>query len=194
EIALQQIMAHLDAIRKDMVILEKSEFANLRAENEEESMKIRADAKLDINLERSRVTDMFTEQEKKLMEVGTEFDKKCNGKSFHVTRNLKVGVNYQWISILLFQNADVDRSTTEATKKIDIEVASLKTLLESLKLDTIRYLAGKKVDTFKCLFIYAAIFLISVLLTLIKDTILSRLKCVKITSRLKIDNLTGNDM
>ncbi|KAK6486072.1 coiled-coil domain-containing protein 90B [Huso huso] len=129
EIALQQIMAHLDAIRKDMVILEKSEFANLRAENEkirneleqfkhqlmEESMKIRADAKLDINLERSRVTDMFTEQEKKLMEVGTEFDKK---------------------------NADVDRSTTEATKKIDIEVASLKTLLESLKLDTIRYLAA----------------------------------------------------
>ncbi|MGH0189499.1 UNVERIFIED_CONTAM: hypothetical protein FKN15_035798 [Acipenser sinensis] len=91
EIALQQIMAHLDAIRKDMVILEKSEFANLRAENE------------------------FTEQEKKLMEVGTEFDKK---------------------------NADVDRSTTEATKKIDIEVASLKTLLESLKLDTIRYLAA----------------------------------------------------
>ncbi|CAM4668408.1 unnamed protein product [Leuciscus chuanchicus] len=33
EIALQQIMAHLDAIRKDMVILEKSEFANLRSEN-----------------------------------------------------------------------------------------------------------------------------------------------------------------
>jgi len=26
-------MAHLDAIRKDMVILEKSEFANLRSEN-----------------------------------------------------------------------------------------------------------------------------------------------------------------
>lgn len=34
EITLQQIMAHLDSIRKDMVILEKSEFANLRAENE----------------------------------------------------------------------------------------------------------------------------------------------------------------
>ncbi len=26
-------MAHLDAIRKDMIILEKSEFANLRSEN-----------------------------------------------------------------------------------------------------------------------------------------------------------------
>lgn len=26
-------MAHLDSVRKDMVILEKSEFANLRSEN-----------------------------------------------------------------------------------------------------------------------------------------------------------------
>lgn len=33
EIAVQQIIAHLDSIRKDMVILEKSEFANLRSEN-----------------------------------------------------------------------------------------------------------------------------------------------------------------
>ncbi|XP_052668198.1 coiled-coil domain-containing protein 90B, mitochondrial isoform X2 [Harpia harpyja] len=90
EITLQQIMAHLDSIRKDMVILEKSEFANLRAENEKmkieldqvkqqllnETGKIRADSKLDINLERSRVTDMFTDQERKLMEATTEFHKK----------------------------------------------------------------------------------------------------------------------
>ncbi|XP_061104494.1 coiled-coil domain-containing protein 90B, mitochondrial isoform X2 [Conger conger] len=134
EIALQQIMAHLDSIRKDMVILEKSEFANLRSENAKmkteleqikdrlnESQKIRADAKLDINLERSRVTDMFTEQEKKLMEISTEFQK---------------------------QNADIDRGTLETTKKIDIEVASLRTLLESLKLETIRYLAA---SVFSCL-------------------------------------------
>ncbi|MBN3308857.1 CC90B protein, partial [Amia calva] len=135
EIALQQIMSHLDSIRKDMVILEKSEFSNLRAENEkmktelqqvkqqliEESRKVRAEAKLDINLERSRVNDMFTEQEKKLLEVSTEFHKK---------------------------NTDVERSTLEATKKIDTEVASLKTLLESLKLDTIRYLAA---SVFSCL-------------------------------------------
>lgn len=33
EIAMQQIMTHLDSIRKDMVILEKSEFSNLRSEN-----------------------------------------------------------------------------------------------------------------------------------------------------------------
>ena len=43
------------------------------------------------------------------------------------------------------QNSDVDRSTMETTKKIDIQVASLKTLLESVKLDTIKYLAGKRV-------------------------------------------------
>lgn len=135
EIALQQIMAHLDSIRKDMVILEKSEFANLRSENakmkneleqiknrlNEESQRIRADAKLDINLERSRVTDMFTEQEKKLMDISTEFHKK---------------------------NADIDRGTLETTRKIDIEVASLRTLLESLKLETIRYLAA---SVFACL-------------------------------------------
>ncbi|XP_051004907.1 coiled-coil domain-containing protein 90B, mitochondrial isoform X3 [Acomys russatus] len=73
EITVQQLMAHLDSIRKDMVILEKSEFANLRAENEKmkieldqvkqqlahETSRIRADNKLDINLERSRVTDMI---------------------------------------------------------------------------------------------------------------------------------------
>ncbi|XP_065793046.1 coiled-coil domain-containing protein 90B, mitochondrial isoform X2 [Muntiacus reevesi] len=87
EITVQQLMAHLDSIRKDMVILEKSEFANLRAENQKmkieleqvkqqlinETSRIRADNKLDINLERSRVTDMFTDQEKKLMEATTEF-------------------------------------------------------------------------------------------------------------------------
>ncbi|XP_057216540.1 coiled-coil domain-containing protein 90B, mitochondrial isoform X2 [Triplophysa rosa] len=129
EIALQQIMAHLDSIRKDMVILEKSEFANLRSENVkmkteleqirnrllEESQRIRADAKLDINLERSRVTDMFTDQEKNLMEVRTEFQK---------------------------QNAEIENEAGETSRKIDIQVASLKTLLESLKLQTIQYLAA----------------------------------------------------
>ncbi|RMC07469.1 hypothetical protein DUI87_16941 [Hirundo rustica rustica] len=128
EITLQQIMAHLDSIRKDMVILEKSEFANLRAENEKmkieldqvkqqlmtETGKIRADSKLDINLERSRVTDMFTDQERKLMEATTEFHKK---------------------------DANTNSIISEISNKIDTEIASLKTLMESNKLDTIRYLA-----------------------------------------------------
>ncbi|KAG7282714.1 hypothetical protein CRUP_017640 [Coryphaenoides rupestris] len=52
EVALQQILAHLDFIKKDMVILQKSEFANLRSENEEESRRVRSESRLDINLAR----------------------------------------------------------------------------------------------------------------------------------------------
>ncbi|XP_074811931.1 coiled-coil domain-containing protein 90B, mitochondrial isoform X5 [Natator depressus] len=135
EITLQQIMAHLDSIRKDMVILEKSEFANLRAENEKmkieldqvkqhlmnETSKIRADNKLDINLERSRVTDMFTDQEKNLMEATTEFHKK---------------------------DSSTNSAIAEISNKIDTQIASLKTLMESNKLETIRYLAA---SVFTCL-------------------------------------------
>uniref|UniRef100_A0A8C5M0U7 Coiled-coil domain containing 90B n=1 Tax=Leptobrachium leishanense TaxID=445787 RepID=A0A8C5M0U7_9ANUR len=135
EITVQQIMAHLDSIRKDMVILEKSEFATLRAENEKmkieldhvkqhllnETNRIRADTKLDINLERSRLADMFAEQEKRLVEASTEFNKK---------------------------NATTDGVITEIHKKIDIDIASLKTLMESHKLETIRYMAA---SVFTCL-------------------------------------------
>ncbi|XP_038617929.1 coiled-coil domain-containing protein 90B, mitochondrial isoform X1 [Tachyglossus aculeatus] len=135
EITLQQLMAHLDSIRKDMVILEKSEFANLRAENEKmkieldqvkqqlinETSRIRAENKLDINLERSRVTDLFTDQEKKLMEATTEFTKK---------------------------DTHTKSVISETSNKIDTEIASLKTLMESNKLETIRYLAA---SVFTCL-------------------------------------------
>ncbi|XP_055479393.1 coiled-coil domain-containing protein 90B, mitochondrial isoform X5 [Psammomys obesus] len=128
-------MAHLDSIRKDMVILEKSEFANLRAENEKmkieldqvkqqlahETSRIRADNKLDINLERSRVTDMFTDQEKQLMEATNEFTKK---------------------------DTQTRSSISETSNKIDTEIASLKTLMESSKLETVRYLAA---SVFTCL-------------------------------------------
>ncbi|KAK2827969.1 hypothetical protein Q5P01_019003 [Channa striata] len=142
EIAVQQIMAHLDSIRKDMVILEKSEFANLRSENatikreleqlqnrlKEESQKVRAETKLDINLERSRVSDMFTEQEKKLMEASTDF--------YH-------------------KKADLENDNIEINKKIDLQVASLKTVLESLKLETVRYLAA---TVFACLAIALGVY------------------------------------
>ncbi|XP_030009154.1 coiled-coil domain-containing protein 90B, mitochondrial [Sphaeramia orbicularis] len=142
EIALQQIMAHLDSIRKDMVILEKSEFANLRSENtkmkreleqlqsrlKEESQKVRAETKLDINLESSKISDMFTEQERKLLEASTEFHTK---------------------------KADLEHDNMEINKKIDLQVASLKTLLESLKLETVRYLAA---TMFSCLAIALGIY------------------------------------
>ncbi|XP_056650887.1 coiled-coil domain-containing protein 90B, mitochondrial isoform X2 [Monodelphis domestica] len=135
EITVQQLMSHLDSIRKDMVILEKSEFANLRAENAKmkveleqvkqlllhESGRIRANNKLDINLERSRVTDLFNEIEKKVLEATTEFNKK---------------------------DTYVKGIIAGTSNKIDIEIASLKTLMESNKLDTIRYLAA---TVFSCL-------------------------------------------
>nr|XP_057942084.1 coiled-coil domain-containing protein 90B, mitochondrial isoform X3 [Doryrhamphus excisus] len=138
----QQIMAHLDSIRKDMVILEKSDFANLRSENtkmkreleqlhnrlKEESQKVRAETKLDINLERSRISDMFTEQEKKLMEASTDFHQK---------------------------KASLDHDNMETSKKMDLQVASLKTVLESLKLETIRYLAA---TVFSCLAIALGVY------------------------------------
>lgn len=142
EIALQQIMAHLDSIRKDMVILEKSEFANLRSENmkmkreleqlqnrlKEESLKVRAETKLDINLQSSRITDGFTEQEKKLMEASTDFHHK---------------------------KADLEHDNMEINRKIDLQVASLKTVLESLKLETVRYLAA---TVFSCLAIALGVY------------------------------------
>lgn len=42
------------------------------------------------------------------------------------------------------QTAEQDRHFTETNMKIDTEVAGLKTMLESHKLDTIKYLAGEK--------------------------------------------------
>lgn len=142
EIMVQQIMAHLDSIRKDMVILEKSDFANLRSENtkmkreleqihnrlKEESQKVRAETKLDINLQSSRTSDGFTEQEKKLMEASTEFHHK---------------------------KAELVNDNMEINRKIDLQVASLKTVLESLKLETIRYLAA---TVFSCLAIALGVY------------------------------------
>ncbi|XP_072899547.1 coiled-coil domain-containing protein 90B, mitochondrial isoform X3 [Hemitrygon akajei] len=111
ELMLHQIMAHLDSIRKDMVILEKSEFSSLRMENE----------KIKIELEHLKQQLMFREQEKQLMTSKNEFTE---------------------------MNSDTDRAITETNKKIDTDVASLKTMLESLKLETMRYLAA---SVFTCL-------------------------------------------
>ncbi|NWI59459.1 MCUR1 regulator, partial [Calyptomena viridis] len=117
EIALQQVMSHIGGVKKDMIILEKSEFSALRSENEkiklelqqikkqvtDEITKVRADNKLNLNLEKSRVKELHAQQ---------------------------------------------DRALTQTDRKIDTEVADLKTMLESHKLDNIKYLAG---SIFTCL-------------------------------------------
>ncbi|XP_002746256.3 mitochondrial calcium uniporter regulator 1 isoform X1 [Callithrix jacchus] len=135
EITLQQIMSQIANVKKDMIILEKSEFSALRAENEkiklelhqlkqqvmDEVIKVRTDTKLDFNLEKSRVKELYSLNEKKLLELRTE---------------------------IVALHAQQDRALTQTDRKIETEVAGLKTMLESHKLDNIKYLAG---SIFTCL-------------------------------------------
>ncbi|XP_058411219.1 mitochondrial calcium uniporter regulator 1 [Diceros bicornis minor] len=135
EITLQQIMSQIANVKKDMIILEKSEFSALRAENEkiklelhrlkqqitDEVIKVRTDTKLDFNLEKSRVKELYSLNERKLLEMRTE---------------------------MVALHAQQDRAVTQTDRKIDTEVAGLKTMLESHKLDNIKYLAG---SVFTCL-------------------------------------------
>ncbi|CAN8184422.1 unnamed protein product [Coccothraustes coccothraustes] len=135
EIALQQVMSHIAGVKKDMIILEKSEFSALRAENEkiklelqqikkqvtDEITKVHADNKLNLNLEKSRVKELYSLNERKLLEMRTE---------------------------IVELHAQQDRALTQTDRKIDTEVADLKTMLESHKLDNIKYLAG---SVFTCL-------------------------------------------
>ncbi|XP_062953980.1 mitochondrial calcium uniporter regulator 1 [Cynocephalus volans] len=135
EITLQQVMSQIANVKKDMIILEKSEFSALRAENEkiklelhqlkqqvmDEVTKVRTDTKLDFNLEKSRVKELYSLNERKLLELRTE---------------------------IVALHAQQDRALTQTDRKIETEVAGLKTMLESHKLDNIKYLAG---SIFTCL-------------------------------------------
>ncbi|NWX72128.1 MCUR1 regulator, partial [Alca torda] len=134
EIALQQVMSHIGGVKKDMIILEKSEFSALRSENEkiklelqqikkqvlDEITKVRADNKLNLNLEKSRVKELVITHPYAAIVQGTIFG----------------------------LHAQQDRALTQTDRKIDTEVADLKTMLESHKLDNIKYLAG---SVFTCL-------------------------------------------
>ncbi|XP_017575099.1 mitochondrial calcium uniporter regulator 1 isoform X2 [Pygocentrus nattereri] len=121
EIMLQKVMSHITAVKKDMIILEKSEFSALLAENEDVMNKVRLDNKLVMNSEKSQVKEMKAEHEKKLLETRNEMMEMLNEQDRHVSLN---------------------------NVKIDTEVAGLKTMLESHKLDSIKYLAG---SVFTCL-------------------------------------------
>ncbi|CAL8322466.1 unnamed protein product [Boreogadus saida] len=135
EIMLQRVMSQIAAVKKDMIILEKSEFSTLLAENEKVKIhllqlkgqladlmnKVRFDTLLDMSIEKSRVKEMKALYEKKLLETRTD---------------------------IMEMNAEHDCHLTRTNMKIDTEVAGLKTMLESHKLDTIKYLAG---SVFTCL-------------------------------------------
>ncbi|XP_078687824.1 coiled-coil domain-containing protein 90B, mitochondrial-like [Branchiostoma floridae x Branchiostoma belcheri] len=80
EVMMQQLMAHMSSIRKDMVILEKSEFSMLRNENDklkgqveqlqktlkDDISKLKSDIALDINLEKSRTKEKESDLEKRI--------------------------------------------------------------------------------------------------------------------------------
>ncbi|XP_051559785.1 mitochondrial calcium uniporter regulator 1 isoform X1 [Myxocyprinus asiaticus] len=135
EIMLQKVMSHLTAVKKDMIILEKSEFSALLAENEKIKVELlqlkmqltdvmnkkRADTILDLNIEKSHVKEMTTEFNRKLL--GTRHE-------------------------LMEMHSEQDRHVMQTNMKIDTEVAGLKTMLEAHKLDSIKYLLG---SIFTCL-------------------------------------------
>ncbi|XP_054479193.1 mitochondrial calcium uniporter regulator 1 [Anoplopoma fimbria] len=135
EIMLQRVMSQIAAVKKDMIILEKSEFTTLLAESEKLEIqllqlkvqlsdvmnKVRSDTIMDMNLEKSRSKELKVEHEKMLLETRTE---------------------------IMEMTAEQDRHLNQTNMKIDTEVAGLKTMLESHKLDTIKYLAG---SVFTCL-------------------------------------------
>ncbi|EDV21199.1 uncharacterized protein TRIADDRAFT_60167 [Trichoplax adhaerens] len=92
-----KLNSDITSLRKDMFILEKSEFDALKNENEDELSKANANFSLDVSMERSRQKEVAADQEQKIRNVNT---------------------------------------------KIETEIASLKTSLESHKLDVMKYLAG----------------------------------------------------
>ncbi|XP_037311921.2 mitochondrial calcium uniporter regulator 1 [Pungitius pungitius] len=135
EIMLQRLMSQIASVKKDMVILEKSEFTALLAENDKLKIqlcqimvtlidamnKVRSDTVMDMNLEKSRAKELKVGHDKMLLERRAE---------------------------ILEMTADQDRHLSQTNMKIETEVAGLKTMLESHKLDTIKYLAG---SVFTCL-------------------------------------------
>lgn len=88
EIMVQQLVAQIGSVKKDMVILEKSEFTMLRNETEkqtaeikqmkslikDEISKLQGNVKLDVNLERSRAAEAHAENEKELQILRNKID------------------------------------------------------------------------------------------------------------------------
>ncbi|XP_056155381.1 mitochondrial calcium uniporter regulator 1 isoform X2 [Lampris incognitus] len=125
EVLVKTTNSNMEAVYNDMVTKVqqkvKIQLLQLKVQLADVMNKVRSDTILDMNLEKSRVKELKAEHEKKLLETRTE---------------------------IMEMNAEQDRHLTQTNMKIDTEVAGLKTMLESHKLDTIKYLAG---SVFTCL-------------------------------------------
>ncbi|XP_048881049.1 mitochondrial calcium uniporter regulator 1 isoform X2 [Brienomyrus brachyistius] len=117
--------SNMDIIYKDMVTKVqqkvKIEVLQLKVQLNDVMNKVRSDSILEMNLEKSRVKEMRAEYERKVLAARTQ---------------------------MMEMNSEQDRQITQTNMKIDTEVAGLKTMLESHKLDTVKYLAG---SVFTCL-------------------------------------------
>ncbi|KAK2492599.1 hypothetical protein MC885_018655, partial [Smutsia gigantea] len=122
---VKNVEANMDIVYKDMVTKMqqkiKLELHRVKQQVMDEMIKVRTDTKLDFNVEKSRVKELYSLNERKLLEIKTE---------------------------MVALHAQQDRAVTQTDRKIDTEVAGLKTMLESHKLDNIKYLAG---SVFTCL-------------------------------------------
>ncbi|KAA8579309.1 hypothetical protein FQN60_007099 [Etheostoma spectabile] len=131
EIMLQRVMSQIVVVKKDMIILEKSEFSALLAESEDVMNKVRSDTVMDMHLEKNRAKALKVGHDKMLLETRAE---------------------------IMEMTAEQDRHLTQTNIKIDTEVAGLKTMLEAHKLDTIKYLAG---SVFTCLTVVLGFYRVS---------------------------------
>jgi len=129
EILLQQIMSHISAVKKDMIILEKSEFSSLKHEYEkqhielqqlkvycqDELVKLKAHIQLDVNLEKSRAKDAHGESEKAVTQLHNQ---------------------------LLIMHSDHDKHISGLDNKIEKEIAKLLATYERYRNDVMKYAAG----------------------------------------------------
>ncbi|PVD20404.1 hypothetical protein C0Q70_18558 [Pomacea canaliculata] len=88
EVTVQQLMSEIVSVKKDMVLLQKSEFSQLRSETEkmaidvsnlknslkDEVSKLKGHVTLDINLERGRALEAHAANEKKLQQLHNKIE------------------------------------------------------------------------------------------------------------------------
>ncbi|KAK3760035.1 hypothetical protein RRG08_064707 [Elysia crispata] len=88
EIAVQQLLSEIVSVKKDMTLLQKSEFSSLKTETEkisisltqsqdhmnDEIVKLKGQFSLDINLERGRAIEAHAENEKRLQQLHNKID------------------------------------------------------------------------------------------------------------------------
>ncbi|KAH9494614.1 Mitochondrial calcium uniporter regulator 1 [Bulinus truncatus] len=103
EIAVQQLLSEIVSVKKDMTLLQKSEFSSLKTETEkmsielsqiqshmnDEILKLKGQFTLDINLERGRAIEAHAENEKKLQQLHNKIETEiANLKTiFEIYRN-----------------------------------------------------------------------------------------------------------